>query len=72
VETPLQYGQATQRFGLPPASAKKHRPDRPKADHVLTFKLHHPMGAHQKSGAAGWSCHKKSLISRKNFMISGY
>jgi len=43
----LQYGQAAQRFGLPPASAKKRRTDRPKTDHALTFKLDHPMGALQ-------------------------
>jgi hypothetical protein len=44
---PLQCGQATQRFGLPPANAKKHRPDGPKAGHALTFKPDHPIGAHQ-------------------------
>jgi hypothetical protein len=47
VASPLQHGQAAQRLGLPTVSAQKHRPDRPKADHALTFKLDHPMGAHQ-------------------------
>ncbi len=45
--SPLQYGQAAQRLRLPPGSAQEHRPDRPKTDHALTFKLDHPMGALQ-------------------------
>ena len=31
--------------GISTASAQKLRPDRPKADHALTFKLDHPIGA---------------------------
>ena len=30
-------GQTAERSGLPSTSAQKHRPDRPKADHALTF-----------------------------------
>lgn len=43
-----QYGQATQRFGLPPARPQKHRPDRPETDYALTFKPDNPMGEHQE------------------------
>jgi hypothetical protein len=44
----VQYGQAPQRLRIPAASAQEHRPDRPKTDYALTFKLDHPMGAHHK------------------------
>ncbi|WP_297777848.1 hypothetical protein, partial [uncultured Roseovarius sp.] len=39
------HGQAAQRSGIPSTSAQKHRPDRPKTDHALTFISDHSMGA---------------------------
>ena len=42
---PLQYRQAAQRIGLPPACARKHRSDGPEAYDALTIKPDHPMGA---------------------------
>ena len=57
---PLQHRQAAQRSGIPAASAGKHRPDRPEADHALTFKPDHSMGAVQHSVAAR-STHVRAL-----------
>ena len=42
---PLQYRQAAQRIGLPPACARKHRSDGPEAYDALTIKPDHLMGA---------------------------
>ena len=44
---PLQYRQAAQRIGPPPACARKHRSDGPEAYDALTIKLDHLMGACQ-------------------------
>ena len=41
---PLQYRQAAQRIGLPPACAKKHRSDGPEVYDALTIKLVHGWG----------------------------
>ena len=41
----LQHCQATQFPWIQAAGAKIHRPDRPKADNALTFKLDHLTGA---------------------------
>jgi len=49
---PLQYRQAAQRIGLPPACARKHRSDRPEAYDALTIKPDHPMGAGHKLAVA--------------------
>ena len=48
---PLQYRQAAQRIGLPPACARKHRSDGPEAYDALTIKPDHPMGALQSDFA---------------------
>ncbi len=47
MEEPLQYQATTQCIGLPPARARGHRSDGPKANHALTFKLDHSSGAAQ-------------------------
>jgi len=47
MEEPLQHQTTTQCIGLPPARARGHHPDGPKANHALTFKLDHSSGAAQ-------------------------
>ena len=47
LEKPLQHQTIPQCIGLSPARAKSHRPDGPKANHALTFKLDHSSGAAQ-------------------------
>ena len=45
MEETLQHEETTQCIGLLPAGPGNHRPDGSKADHALTFKLDHLMGA---------------------------
>ena len=52
MEETLQHETTTQCFGLPPASARSHRSDGPKADHALTIKLDHSCGADHSSWGA--------------------
>ena len=46
--SPLQHGQAAQRFGVSSACAGKLRPNGPETDNALTIKPHHQMGARQR------------------------
>lgn len=48
IPTSLQYGQVTQRSGKPATGPEECLADRPKANHALTLKLEHPMGAPQE------------------------
>ena len=53
VASSLQHYQTAQRSGIPSTGAQKHRPDRPEADHALTFKPDHSMGADQSDKGSG-------------------
>ena len=53
----LQHCQATQFPWIQAAGAKIHRPDRPKADNALTFKLDHLTGADHDIGCGTCTCH---------------
>ena len=52
MEEPLQHQATTQCIGLPPARARGHHPDGPKANHALTFNLDHSSGAAQARRSA--------------------
>ncbi|MGB7243408.1 MAG: helix-turn-helix domain-containing protein [Sulfitobacter sp.] len=43
-----EFRGGAQCSGLPPTCARGHRPDGPKANHALTFKLDHSSGAAQR------------------------
>lgn len=45
---PLQHRQTAKRIRLSSTRARKHRSDGPEAEHALTIKLDHPMGARHK------------------------
>ena len=47
MEETLKHEEATQCIGLTPAGPGNHGPNGSKADHALTFKLDHLMGADQ-------------------------
>ena len=47
MEEALQHETTTQRIGLSPTGPGSHRPDGPKADDALAFKMGHSSGADQ-------------------------
>jgi len=54
LEKTLPHQTTPQCSGLPPTCARGHRPDGPKANHALTFKLDNSSGAAHFNGRVVW------------------